>query len=271
MNSTTTDTYPLALRQLQGLMDLAAGTTQLGRGKEATNLLNQAAVPLAFVAALAHELTPGSIGDRLGDTVVLEHPSHVQVLEADEAIAVHKRLGVLVLEVSSLVGHLFVLPGQQLPDLVIASATPLAAGQATLQPSELALRLAQVTRNGDGFAVIRQGGKVDQAQVDAHLRALAVWLVYLNLTLNGDKVLAGLGFRHGAVLHLSFNGTVKDGLHPADFGQVDAFAFDLEPLGVANGLFAFLVLAHSIASRESAVSPLWDTTITTSFSWIILE
>jgi hypothetical protein len=266
MDRTAASTNPFAFRQFQDRVNFSTPAAQFGRGKESTYLLDVASVPLALVLALTHKGTPRSIRNRLGHSVILEHPHHVQILEADQAIPIHQTPRQLVLEVPTLVGYLLVLPGQEQSHLLVTLAALLASGQAALQPSQSLLRFSQVARVGDGSTVdrisvlttgllvavkqrvVEQRGKVHHTQVNTSLLALVGRFVYLDLALDRDEILAALGSRNGHVLHLSLNGAVKDGLDPTDLGQVDTVALNLEPLGVTDGLFASLALEGGVVS-----------------------
>ena len=63
-------TKPFALGERQVLVDGATGRVPLGRGEEAVNLTEMAAVPCALVGQLAHELAPSGVADGFGETVI---------------------------------------------------------------------------------------------------------------------------------------------------------------------------------------------------------
>lgn len=95
------------------------------------------------------------------------------------------------------------------------------------------------------FAIVDRG-KVVQARINPDTALPLFRYGVLNLTLNGDKILSGLGSRHGTVLHCSFNATMADDFHPTNLGQVDVAAFQLKALWVADGLLVKLAFEGGV-------------------------
>lgn len=160
-------------------------------------------------------------------------------------------------EVPALVGHLLVLPGQGQSGLLPVPAALLAAAQATVQPLELFLGLAQVggvfnycPTIGQGLA---QGGKAPQADINPHWLPAKLRFRSFHLALEGNEILVGLGFRHNAVFHFPFDRPVKHCPHLAHFGQVDPAAHYLEPLWVGDGL----LIVFAVVTRKALGHPIF--------------
>ena len=79
-----------------------------------------------------------------------------------------------------------------------------------------------------------------------------------DLTLDRDVIFSTGGFADRAIFHLAVNRAMEDSPYPANFGQVDTTAVNLEPLRVTNGLtvmFAFELGIFSPTGKEILVGP----------------
>ena len=175
--------------------------TQFGGRIETVDMLYPTAVPLTFIDQHPAKHPPTGIADGLGQRVVLEHSTHVQVLDLDVPGLINYPPTELVQKVGSLVGNLFVLAGQGKAGFFPPLTALLAPGQRAVQPPQLLLGLAQVLGVRNFFARA-QYGEILQSQVNPKLWAGVGWFFNLHLTLNRDEILAALGFRDGDVLYL---------------------------------------------------------------------
>jgi hypothetical protein len=171
--------------------------------------------PSRFVFDKGYELRPTCIADGLGKLVILDHARNVQRFQADATKVIDNGTTQL---------------GGESPcaDCVIFSwvaATTSLALLRLLLP--LTLRDRRRWRIFSRFSALRRC--LGQA-----IFSVLVAIVVLDLALNADEVLAGLGFRHGTVLHLSLNASVTNDFHPAHLGKIDTVALQLEALRVVN-------------------------------------
>jgi hypothetical protein len=91
-------------------------------------------------------------------------------------------------------------------------------------------------------------GELPTSTLDADRCGLWRRIGGFHRNLNADEVATGLGFCHGQILQApkgrAFDGTMKDTLDPANFGQVDprpvGSRLDLEALRIADGLLVEL-------------------------------
>jgi hypothetical protein len=107
-------------------------------------MLYPTAVPLTFVDQHPAKRSPTGVADGLCQRVVLEHPTHIQVLDLDVPEFTNQPPADLVQEVGSLVGNLFVLAGQSKTSFFPSRAAFLASGQRALQPLQLLFGFTQV-------------------------------------------------------------------------------------------------------------------------------
>ena len=89
-------TRPLAIRQGQVRLDMAADVTPFGRREEGPDGLDLTAVPHAFVLQLAQELPPPGIADSLGQVVIGEQPLHLQVFNKQRLVFARQSVTLLV-------------------------------------------------------------------------------------------------------------------------------------------------------------------------------
>ena len=74
---------PLANGQRQSFNDVPAGRAPLARRVEAINALQYLAVLVALVLEHPADRAQRGVGEAAGEAVVLDHATHVQVLDAD--------------------------------------------------------------------------------------------------------------------------------------------------------------------------------------------
>ncbi len=218
-----------------------------------------APVPLTFIDDELGKHTPPTIGNAFGQTVIADHPGDVQGFKANMAESSHNLARCLVQEIFALISHLFVLPGQGQPCFSPVFTALLAAAELPLQPFEFFLGFPQVVGVFNHRPAIRQGpaqgGKAPEADINPD-RRLAAKLRgrSFHFTLDGDEILAGLGFRHGAVFHLPFHWPVKHRPNLAHLGQVDPTACHLEPLRIGDGLLVVLAVIVGISFGHSVLA-----------------
>jgi hypothetical protein len=72
------------LGQVHDWLHLAAVRATFGRWEKAVSRNHLTAIPLPLVGQLAAELIHTGIGDRLGQVMVLQHATHLQVFQHDD-------------------------------------------------------------------------------------------------------------------------------------------------------------------------------------------
>jgi hypothetical protein len=244
---------PGGLTLFQVSIDVAAtgSRAEPGAGVELLKPFYIAPVPLAFISDELGKHTPAAIGNAFGQMMVADHPADVQGLKANMSKSSHDLSRFLMQEVFALIGHLFVLPGQSQPCFSPVFAALLAATEATLQTLEFFLGFSQVFRMFNRLPTVwqrlAQRGKVPEAHINPDWR-LPTKLRggSSHFALDGDEILAGLGFRHGAAFHLSCHWPVKHGPHFADLGQVDPTTVYFKTLRICDGLLVVLAVIVGI-------------------------
>lgn len=230
----------MTVRELQVLINESAMNTAFARREKPINLLNVAAIPLALVVELAHELRPAGITDGLGKAMVAYHPLDVQIFNSSELVRFYQLPAKLVSKVKALVGYLFVQFGNLQPSLITAIAPLLRLAQFALISGKATFGLSQVFRIRESLPVTGNG-KVLKSQVKANFPTLIDRSVNFLLHLNRGEILTALGSRHGKVFHNAFNRAMQDNLDPANFRNVQLATINLETLREPAGLLTVLL------------------------------
>ncbi len=177
--------------------------------------------------------------------MILDHASDIQRLKRDRTVLVDQFTAQFVLEVFPLIGDPFVQDGNGQTGMIPMLGPFLLATQAPLSDDQTALTTVQVLGLFP-FVFIAQGGKRSQAQVNPDGFCFWCWVFNFYLALDGDEIAPGLGFRHGAILHVAFNGAMENTFDPTDLGQIYPFVFGLEALRVADRLLVVLAVEVGI-------------------------
>ena len=138
--NTALRTSPLAyvkpeLRQLEA----AAGTAFRGR-EESVDSDKMLSGSFGLVLAHTHELSPAGIGNRLCQTVVLQHVLNLQALKDQRLVFVHHSVRGLMLEVAALTSHTPVQFRQTLSRLFAVAASLLFSRKRLLRLLQFLLR-----------------------------------------------------------------------------------------------------------------------------------
>ena len=190
--------------------------------------------------------------------MVFEHPGNVQVLKDHTPKPRGNPMAQLVMEFLASVGNPLMLDRDDHPG---AGATFRAFGfstQAALADFQSAFGLPQMIGWSD-LLPGRENGEVFQPEVNAD--PIGEWghIGDSDCALDGHIILAGLGFRHGAVLRCSLQGPMERDGNPADLWQIQRIPNQFEALRVADRLLVVLAFEAWIlrtASKEVLVGPI---------------
>ena len=157
---------PLPERQVLGLRILVStAAAQLAAGVESPHLY-QLLLPGGLVAQLPGQLTPGGIGNHLGQLVVGHHALDIEALYADDVIGPDQLSGQLVQIILPAVGDILMLAGQAETGLLPVAAALWFSGQPALEHDEPLLCLLQVLGVTEFLTVAG-----DYQIFDAHIQA----------------------------------------------------------------------------------------------------
>ena len=179
-----------------------------------------------FGSKTVKEFTPASIADALGETMVLDHSSDVQIFNADHAKPIDDLTRLLVCKVMAVVGNTLVNASDNL--------SGFASWQTALwQRGEFALRLGKrflfySKESGIGYLVAcRQSGKAGQSDIDSNrtLRVSTPRVRYNLLTRERSEPFA-VRPHDRASLGTSLNRAMKCNLNLANFGHNQIARFD---------------------------------------------
>lgn len=200
------------------------------------------------------ELSPTSIGDRLSQTVVAQHPSGVEGFYRDDSKPVNNTSRFLVDEVMPAIGDTLMDTGHDLSNLSSLRRSLLQLRQLSLSLGQSLLISSEKT--GVGYLLTgREGGEGSQPNIDTHGRiAFRQWL---RLILCGE---AGIPLiilpSDGAGANFPERLTVQSNFNITHFSQLKT-AVNMEPeLGVSETIIPIVSLESGISgSLPSLHSP----------------
>jgi hypothetical protein len=99
---------PVGKRQIAS--DGTALRAELARRVPTVSDHELASVPALFVAQQPRELAPAGIGNRAGETMVAQHPGHVEIFDHKPVVGLDQRVGDLVQEMPTHIGDVVVMP-----------------------------------------------------------------------------------------------------------------------------------------------------------------
>lgn len=241
---------PLPAGQREFREEVPADAARLAAGKETIHGDTGFAVAQALVFQQTAEHPERSIAQTAGETVIFDHPSHVQVFDADKVEVLNKPGSQLVQGVRTTIADAFVKPGNLSLQRGVAVARLLPSGEMPLQAGELFCSTVQVPGIGDMLAV-RQSGEPVHPEIDADaLTGLGEFLDGF-IEAEGDEVPAGrpLGYRcrRGQAGKLS----APSHFQFAEFGYLQGFCVGIvfeRRARVLGGLLAVLSLRGRISS-----------------------
>ena len=147
------------------LYDPTAAATHLA-GVAWIDLYDTTSGAFSLVRGVLHKLTPCSICDALGETMILEHAANVQVFKYDECKSTDQLAAFLMGEVATLVCNALVNVSNHLAPLVPFWTAFLCRAQFPIRLRQPLFCGAEKARVCDGFT-IRQRGKFFQPHVYA--------------------------------------------------------------------------------------------------------
>ncbi len=231
---------PLAATQIQFLQDVPAIRTPLAGRVESIDLAQLTSVPLALVLEHRQEFAEGRIGDRAGKVVVLDHASHVEVLDGDYVETPDKIGGYFVEVVPAGVCNPGVKPSHMESLYRPALRAFRLAGKIVLGPGKTTLGLHQGFRILDLLAG-REGSQSRDPEVDTDCLVNRSELLDLLIDAKSDEVSVRrvLDYRDGRGDRLEAPG-------PADFEPSYAGKCEIlisgVPLGRGSRVFSGLIV-----------------------------
>lgn len=154
-------TIPLSNIERETGQNVAATAASLRRGEEAIHNSQLPAVSLALVSEHGSEFAEAGIGDRLCETVIFHHSSHIQVFDADSVVSTHQIGRHLVEVILSGVADMFLYPGNADALPVPHTTTLDAPSENPLCLGESSLVFARMLRVGDALIIAGSGQAVD--------------------------------------------------------------------------------------------------------------
>lgn len=173
----------------------------------------------SFLRRVNYQLPPRSIGNALGEAVILDHIPDVQVLKADDITLIYKAMAQVMAEISPPVGDALVDTGHDFvtPDPVGCSLLTFA--QPTLDLGKGLFLLAEEAGVVNLLAS-REDSEGRQAQVDADIPASLGQRFWLNLAGEAGKPLAsGIAMNDG-LFGFALDRPVEPDFDVADLGKV---------------------------------------------------
>lgn len=158
---------PFSNNEAETGQNVAAVMASLRGREEAVHKPQLPAVSLAFVFEHGSELTKTGIGDRLGETMVFDHPSHVQVFDADSVVLTHQISRHLIEVILSGVANVFLYPSNADALTVPPTTTFDATGENALGLGKTSLVFARMLRVGNPLVVAGCSQSID-SQVNAN-------------------------------------------------------------------------------------------------------
>ena len=149
------------------LYDVSATMARLATRKETVNLEKGSTVPCGLVHQEREQHTPRSIRDDAGETVVLDHPRHVQVLDDDHLVFVNESGAELVKVVTSSICNVCMESSELHPGLVLVLRSFLLLSEAAGQDT-FTSKFFGVMPGVSDFPPSTQRGKCRDPHVDAH-------------------------------------------------------------------------------------------------------
>ena len=181
-----------------------------------------------LVRRVVDQLTPSSIGYALGETVVLEHPVNIQVLEGNDAKLVHQLATEFVGKISAAVRDALVYLGDNPTPPSSFGRTLLGLAQLALGACQSLLVLAEEARIRDMFTRTERGERV-KPNVNTNSFRLIGQRLGFDFTREASVPIARSSTANGERLDLALKRPMEDNLHVAYLGQRQAVVFQLEP------------------------------------------
>lgn len=162
-------TLPLANAERKTFNDEPTSGARFATGKEAVDLEQSAPVPGTLVLQERDQHPPRSVRNNASETVVFEHPRHIQILDNDHLIFANESSRKLVEMVSPSIGNTGVKPSKLLSCLVPVSGSFLFAGKPTRKYAFATCLSLIVPRIGD-FLPSGERSKGGNPNVNANSR-----------------------------------------------------------------------------------------------------
>jgi len=244
MAGATIGTIPETVRERKLLIAVTTARTQLRRREPTVNQDEVSVMPSGFIFDLSEGLTMRRVCNRLGK-LGFRHAFQVQRLARNRLVLFDDQSGKLMSEVGAFVRNLFVLASQRATGLRPVCAAFLAAGKSQLCALDLALSLPEesVVFN---YAAIGVSSETIKANIytDCCFR-LNGWLRQIGQVEFNDQrdmPFASHLAPEGRALERQINRLRLPDGDPADFRNINAAIFELDPLRDAERLMRAVLL-----------------------------
>lgn len=208
------------------LLPMSTATTVLtGVGRVDSHNLPSASV-YCFVLDELCELRPGCVRNRLGETMVVNHPVDFKILDADYPEAVDDASALLVGKVTPSIGNTFVNLGDNLAGLLPLWSPILSLGELSLLPGQFFLITPEELWSRDGLRG-RESSKGDEAHINANSFRGRWQGSSFHFAGDANKPFTGRASLDRASLGDAFDQSVKDNPDLPDLGEFQGVSFKL--------------------------------------------
>jgi len=210
--------YPDIQGHLLPMSTLATCLTRIG----GVHLRELSTSFFRFARQFAEKFRPRGIYNAFRQTMIVNHPVHVQVFDADDTKSINDLAAFLMGEVITPEPNTFMHPRYNLTMLPTLRCAFNQFGVFTLDFGKGFLFLAEEAGIVD-FFFVAESSECLQANIDTHLSWSRVKAKRLALTREGNVPFACRGTLHGTGFHLAFDLAMIDHLDGANLGEAYPF------------------------------------------------
>lgn len=252
-NKTTIRTAKFPLGERHELSVSTSRTILTGIAWIYSNVLSTSV--LSFVGKKCCKLPPSYISDALSKAVVMNHAIDAQILNSYDAKAVDNAFAILVSKVLPSVRNTLMDMRNNLSLFSSSRSALRFFGQSSLSFSQRLLICPEEVGIGNGLSS-GQGSETPQSDINAH-HLTGFWeRLIFHFTGKGYKPLASPSAPNTTGLNPTFNRTMDDSLHRADFRQSDSVGIDrISTLGIGKAIIPTSTTKSRIARLFSRFYP----------------
>jgi len=201
-------TLPFTNTESQIIIDVPADVAAFRRREETVNLIDMAAIPLAFVFEHIDEGIPAAIADGFSKAMISNHVADGKILNVDRLVIANKFMACLVEKVLPLIRDLFMLTRKSFNGLLSIGRTLLFSGYSTLKLFKFLLRFPEKLWRFNNFSV-RRGEERFDSVIESDFAASIDRFWNIQFAENGSVVSTRRGLRYGNRFLDTFNRAVK--------------------------------------------------------------
>jgi len=237
-------TLPFTNTESQIIIDVPADVAAFRRREETVNLIDMAAIPLAFVFEHIDEGIPAAIADGFSKAMISNHVADGKILNVDRLVIANKLNACLMEKVLPLVRDLFMLTCKSFNCFLTVSRSLLFSGDSTLKLFKFLLGFSEKVWRFNNFSVRRCNERFDSiVKPDFATRVFGIGNVHF--TENRSVISTRRCLGNGDRLRDTFNLPVKDYLDPFTLWYIEFPFIDRPMLRSGKGLLvAFLLEAR---------------------------